>query len=68
MSTLALAGITIGTLGLLVTSVVMIIGAVTSRAEDEYWAEFWLDTPTTESPRFKLVSGDYTPPALKRAA
>lgn len=40
-------------------------GAVNSRAEEEYWSEYWQDTPTIDA----RIGGDQTEAVpLKRAA
>ncbi len=45
---------------------ILVVGAVNSRAEEEYWEEFWRDTPSTGS-RPEAPAED-RPVAMKKAA
>jgi hypothetical protein len=58
---IAMIGVCVcGVLGLL-----FFAGAVNSRAEDEYWSEYWQDTPTVEV-RVACTPSDAT--VFKKAA
>lgn len=45
---------------------ILAVGAVNSKAEDEYWDEFWRQTPSTESPPEDAT--ETRPTAMKKAA
>lgn len=52
-------------IGCTVMVAILCVGAVNSRIEEEYWAEYWQDTPTLDN---RCVNPATESTVLKRAA